>query len=62
MSGARRYLQGSFRGAYPASLLSEAHLNAKLQGGVTLRTAGIGQLTALDQSHWLWELSDSEIP
>ncbi len=62
MSGNRSYLDGWFRGAYPASILSEAHVNAPLHGGGSLRTARLGRLTALDLDHWLWELSESEIP
>jgi hypothetical protein len=62
IGGSRRYLYGWFRNAYPASLLSEAHVNAPLYGGKTLRTAGLGRLKLLDRGHWLWELSDQEIP
>jgi hypothetical protein len=61
LNGARRYLNGWFRGAYPASVLSEGHVNADLKGGKTIRSAGIGNLTALDATHWLWELAAEEI-
>jgi len=55
--GKRRHLTGFFRGAYPASVLSESHL--KMAG---LRSHTIGRLSELGQSLWLWELSDSELP
>jgi hypothetical protein len=57
LRGSRRHLSGLFRGAYPASVLSEAHIQA-----ADLRSCGIGKLSPLDSSNWLWELSDSEIP
>lgn len=55
--GERRHLTGLFRGAYPASILSESHLQS-----ADLRSLGIGRLSKLSGSLWLWELSDSEIP
>jgi hypothetical protein len=59
--GPRRYLKGWFRGAYPASILSEAHVNAPFLGGLSIRAAGLGRLTTLDRAHWLWELTDQEM-
>lgn len=61
-SGGRRYLRGWFRQAYPANLLSQAHVDAPLGDDLTLRTANIGRLTPLDSGRWLWELEDEEIP
>jgi hypothetical protein len=56
--GKRRHLTGLFRGAYPASILSEAHLRS-----AELTSSCIGTLSELDPDHglWLWELSDAEI-
>jgi hypothetical protein len=53
----RRHLTGLFRGAYPASILSDAHVQA-----ARLHAHAIGKLSKLDTSLWLWELSESEIP
>jgi hypothetical protein len=53
----RRHLTGLFRGAYPASILSDAHLQA-----ANLRSQTVGKLSELDPPLWLWELSESEIP
>lgn len=57
--GQRRHLTGLFRGAYPASILSESHVRT-----ADLQSRGIGRLSELDPdaSLWLWELSDAEIP
>lgn len=57
LNGRRRHLQNLFRGAYPASILSESHVRA-----AALDTRPIGRLTQLDSLLWLWELSESEIP
>jgi hypothetical protein len=57
LMGQRRHLTGLFRGAYPANILSEAHVRS-----AALLSRGIGKLTELDNSLWLWELTDSEIP
>jgi len=55
MIGRQRYHCGWFRGAYPASLLSrEHHLAAE--------GTGLGVLTQVSENHWLWALSDPEIP
>jgi hypothetical protein len=62
MSGPRRYLQGWFRAAYPANILSRAHVEAPISRRRTLLTAGIGRLTPVAPNLWLWELSDQEIP
>jgi hypothetical protein len=53
----RRFLSGLFRGAYCANILSESHVRA-----ADLLSRRIGKLSQLDQGHWLWELSDSELP
>ncbi len=55
--GERRYLTGLFRGAYPASVLSDAHVRR-----ANLRWLGLGSLSRIDTGLWLWELSDAEIP
>jgi hypothetical protein len=57
LNGRRRHLTGLFRAAYPASILSDAHM----------RTAGaglnrFGKLSEIDASLWLWELSECEVP
>jgi len=52
-----RHLGGLFRGAYPANLLSEAHLRR-----LDLPALKIGSLSRLDRALWLWELSELEIP
>jgi hypothetical protein len=57
LSGQRRHLTGLFRGAYPANILSEAHVRS-----AALMSRGIGKLTEFDNSLWLWELSGEEIP
>jgi hypothetical protein len=57
LMGKRRHLTGLFRGAYPGSILSESHVRA-----ANLTSQGIGRLSELDDSFWLWELSESEIP
>jgi hypothetical protein len=57
LNGQRRHLTGLFRGAYSASILSEAHVR-----NADLGSHGIGRLSELDASHWLWELSDDELP
>jgi hypothetical protein len=57
LMGERRHLTGLFRGAYPANILSEAHVRS-----AALLSRGIGKLTELENSLWLWELTDSEIP
>jgi len=54
--GPRRHLSGYFRGAYPASILSEAHLRR-----VDLRSHRIGSLCPLASGLWLRELADSEL-
>jgi hypothetical protein len=66
MQGQRRYLRGWFRGAYPASLLSETHVSAFLRRGLfrkplPLRESGLGTLTPLGEGLWLWELSEAEV-
>lgn len=53
--GQRGYLKGLFRGAYPASVLSEVHVRT-----ADLEAHPIGKLSQLDSSLWLWELSDTE--
>lgn len=57
LHGRKRHLSGLFRGAYPASVLSEAHLVA-----ADLRSNPIGTLSAINDSLWLWELSAAEVP
>jgi hypothetical protein len=57
LSGERRHLTGFFRGAYPANIISNAHVSS-----AALTSRGIGKLTELDDSLWLWELAESEVP
>jgi hypothetical protein len=57
LHGARRHLSGLFRAAYPANLLSDAHVRA-----ANLHAQPLGRLSRLDESLWLWELADDEIP
>lgn len=57
LNGKRRHLTGLFRGAYPASILSEAHVQ-----NANLLSHPIGRLCPLEAGLWLWELSESEIP
>jgi hypothetical protein len=57
LMGKKRHLTGLFRGAYPASVLSEAHVRA-----ADLLAQPIGRLSKLDESLWLWELPESELP
>ena len=56
MRGERRYLDGLFRGVYPASILSDAHV-----ARANLKSTGFGKLSPLDAGLWLWEVPDSEI-
>jgi len=57
LNGRRRHLAGLFRGAYPASILSESHIQT-----AALLPCEIGNLSELDASLWLWELSDRDLP
>jgi hypothetical protein len=57
LAGKRRHLSGLFRGAYPANIVSEAHIRS-----ADLKSHGIGKFTELDGSLWLWELSAAEVP
>lgn len=57
LRGRRRHLSGLFRRVYPANILSEAHVR-----GANLTEQSVGRLSKLDDSLWLWELSDAEIP
>ncbi len=57
INGRKRHLSGLFRGAYPANVLSEAHVIA-----ADLRSNPIGRLSAINGFLWLWELSPTEIP
>ena len=57
VTGARRHLRGYFRGAYPASVLSESHVRR-----AALQAENLGKLSPLGGRLWLWELSAAEIP
>lgn len=57
MIGEKRHLKGFFRGAYPASAISDAHVSR-----THLESLGVGALSQLDAGLWLWVLSDREIP
>jgi hypothetical protein len=66
MHGERKYLEGAFRGAYPASILSDEHVKVVLETDeegrkITLGNAGLGVLKALGAGRWLWELSEAEM-
>jgi hypothetical protein len=56
LNGEKRHLDGLFRGAFPANILSDSHLRT-----AALPSRGIGRLSKLPNSRWLWELSDLEI-
>jgi hypothetical protein len=56
LNGQRRHLTGLFRAAYPANVLSDAHVQ-----GADLANARLGQLARLDDALWLWELAPEEI-
>jgi hypothetical protein len=58
--GEKRYLTGLFRGAYPASILSERHVEL-LQDATRQVHGGIGHLVCIGNGLWLWELSAPEI-
>jgi hypothetical protein len=65
--GQARHLTGMFRGAYPANILSDEHVEALLKSDIaereaTLREVGLGSLKPLKQGLWLWELTEDEIP
>jgi hypothetical protein len=58
--GARRYLDGLFRGAYPASIISFQHLLVLRRCVGTARYPGrISPL--VEKRLWIWELERSEI-
>ena len=57
LMGERRHLGGFFRGAYPVNLLSETHVRK-----ANLESHRIGRLSQFDESLWLWELSEAELP
>jgi hypothetical protein len=61
MAGRRRYLDGMYRDAYPATLLSAAHLVQPFSTGKDLFALGIGQVERVDETHWLWELTGDSI-
>jgi hypothetical protein len=56
LMGQKRHLTGLFRDAYPANVLSEAHLT-----NAALRTSGVGKLMDLGGCLWLWELTEREV-
>lgn len=55
--GRRRHLAGLFRGAYPASILSDAHLQLLACSG-----SPPGSISPLDSGLWLWTLKPHELP
>src|SRR5260370_252879 len=57
----RRHLKGHFRDVYPANLLSAEHVQARLGGGKTLLTSGLGRLTPVDQGLWICPLPATAI-
>lgn len=67
MMGARRYLTGMFRGAYPASVLSNAHVDSLLrvgllaENGLFVDPMRMGNISPLTDALWLWELSDNQL-
>jgi hypothetical protein len=60
MQREQRYLTGLFRGAYPANILSQRHVEL-LETQAHLKPAGIGRLSPLPNGLSLWEIPDSEI-
>jgi hypothetical protein len=52
----RRHLNGLFRGAYPVNILTKPHLDR-----VDLFSHGIGRLSEVDTSHWIWEIDEDEL-
>jgi hypothetical protein len=60
MNDRRRYLRGSFRGVYPASVLSSAHVHEILDDSA-LREVGTGSLQKLDESCYLWVVESTEV-
>ncbi len=58
----RRHLHGYFRDVYPANLLSAKHVKALVGKNKKLLTAGLGELTPLDEEMWLWTVPEEEIP
>jgi hypothetical protein len=57
LSKRRRHLTGLFRGVYHANVLSALHVDA-----ADLRSSPVGKLSEIDDSLWLWELSEDEMP
>jgi hypothetical protein len=55
--GKKRHLVNRFRDAYPLNVLSHDHVEA-----AGLKTDPIGKLTPWNDSLWLWELLDEELP
>jgi hypothetical protein len=54
--------RGWFRDVYPLQYLNREHVSAPLADGRILLTAGIGQLTACDDEHWWWAVTEDELP
>jgi hypothetical protein len=66
LCGQSRHLAGMFRGAYPASILSEEHVKALVRENIFREQseqgyAGLGRLQPIKEGYWLWELKDAEI-
>jgi len=61
MEGARRYLTGRFRGAYPGNILSGAHMDG-LRDKCPRRIVWPGSFSQIDEDLWLWEVPEAEIP
>jgi hypothetical protein len=64
--GQARHLTGMFRGAYPASILSDEHVEAVVHTSwcgkkTKLPDCGLGSVRRLGGDCWLWELSELEI-
>ena len=62
MDGPRRYLAGWFRDAYPANILSQLHMDARVGDGGLLRDAGVGDFFPMGEGTWSWEILERDIP
>jgi hypothetical protein len=58
----RHHLEGHLRDVYPANLLSNEHVNARVGQNKTLLTAGWGEFATIDDGLWIWTVPDEVIP
>jgi hypothetical protein len=57
----RRHLEGYVRDVFPANLLTEAHVRARLGGRKTLLKSGLGKFEEIDEGVWLWEVPREQL-